>query len=103
MKECRRMIASMKAGSAPRRWVFHLQRCAACRDRSALWELLGKSRGLEPRRAFTDRLLQLASRQPLARPMCAAGDEQAGSGLLEAFADFPPGSLGWLLFAVRGG
>ncbi|MBI5533801.1 MAG: hypothetical protein HY898_13860 [Deltaproteobacteria bacterium] len=80
-------------------------RSARIHRHAALWKLLGEMSSLEPRRAFTRRLLGLAdTRQAEApRASCAPRVGAISGHALEQFGDFPPGSLGWLLFALGGG
>lgn len=81
------------------------ERSARYRRHAALWKLLGEIASLEPRRAFTRRLLGIAdARQAtVQRAARAQGADPIGGSALEQFGDFPPGSLGWLVFALGGG
>lgn len=97
MIKCDAAVAMIEGGRAGDDLQNHLESCSSCRARQALWDLLGEARVIAPSREFTHRLLEAvrgAHARAAARPRL--GSERSIG--LEDFADFPPGSLGRLLF-----
>jgi hypothetical protein len=93
MKECRRATSKQ----APRSKAHGSLR-PRCSGSFTLWDLLGRARSLDPPRAFTNRLLRITAAETRDASTRGSGDADSGASTFDAFADFPQGSLGWLIF-----
>ena len=98
MMKCQAARELIDLGEASDELEQHVQRCAPCRARRALWVLLGEARTIAPSPAFSNRLLEVLQAEGARTPQHAPRRESVG--YLEEFSDFPPGSLGQLLFGT---
>lgn len=102
MISCRTAIEMIEVGKTSDALDHHIEHCAGCGARRALWLLLGEARAVAPSPEFTERLLE-ALRAASAGARRRAG-RRKGIRPLDDFADFPPGSLGQILFGkLQGG